>query len=77
MGYQLDISEVQRMIKINITKELTLIDRFIDFYLLNKELEDKELYDKYISWLGENTITCEKCNNRINKITEFDEKVKI
>ncbi|GBB87853.1 hypothetical protein RclHR1_14350002 [Rhizophagus clarus] len=51
MGYELDMSEIERLIRIHITKEIVLIEEFIDFYLHNRKLEDKELHHKCMNWL--------------------------
>ncbi|GES97976.1 hypothetical protein RCL_jg3731.t1 [Rhizophagus clarus] len=47
MGYELDMSEIERLIRIHITKEIVLIEGFIDFYLYNRKLKDEELHHKY------------------------------
>ncbi|GES79039.1 hypothetical protein GLOIN_2v1848990 [Rhizophagus clarus] len=51
MEYELDMSEIERLIKIHVTKEIVLIEGFIDFYLCNRKLEDEELHHKCMNWL--------------------------
>ncbi|GBB99117.1 hypothetical protein RclHR1_34190002 [Rhizophagus clarus] len=78
MGYELDMSEIERLIRIHITKEIVLIEGFIDFYLNNRKLKDEELYHKCMNWLkgkivldDDNNINESAQNERGDNVSEY------
>ncbi|GBC05182.1 hypothetical protein RclHR1_06080011 [Rhizophagus clarus] len=71
MGYELDMPEIERLIRIYITKEIVLIEGFIDFYLYNRKLEDEELHHKCMNWLKGKIVLDD--DNNINESAQNEQ----
>jgi hypothetical protein len=64
LGYEIDISEIQRMKSFGVNNRIIITKEFITGYMEVIELEDKELRKEIHKWLNENTTWCERCEIR-------------
>src|SRR6185369_12768499 len=64
LGYEIDISEIQRMKSFGVNNRIIITEEFITEYMGIIELGDKELRKEIHKWLNENTTWCERCEIR-------------
>ncbi|CAB4477693.1 unnamed protein product [Rhizophagus irregularis] len=64
LGYEIDVSEIQRMKSFGVNNRIIITEEFIMEYMGIIELEDKELRKEIHRWLNENTTWCERCEIR-------------
>src|SRR5688500_8323467 len=61
MGYNVEITEIERMRKFGISAKIITIYKFMKKYLTIWNLEDEELCEQILQWRNENTKECERC----------------
>ncbi|GET63396.1 hypothetical protein GLOIN_2v1765994 [Rhizophagus irregularis DAOM 181602=DAOM 197198] len=72
LGYELNVSEIERMRKFRISNSIILTTEFMEKYFQEIDTNDKELRIKLYEWINENTTFCNECGIRwINN--KFDE----
>ncbi|POG79184.1 hypothetical protein GLOIN_2v1765994, partial [Rhizophagus irregularis DAOM 181602=DAOM 197198] len=72
LGYELNVSEIERMRKFRISNSIILTMEFMEKYFQEIDTDDKELRIKLYEWINENTTFCNECGIRwINN--KFDE----
>ncbi|GBC30533.2 hypothetical protein GLOIN_2v1765994 [Rhizophagus irregularis DAOM 181602=DAOM 197198] len=72
LGYEIDVSEIQRMKSFGVNNRILITEEFIMEYMGIIELEDKELRREIHKWLNENTTWCERCEIRwMNNMFRF------
>ncbi|GBC32790.2 hypothetical protein GLOIN_2v1765994 [Rhizophagus irregularis DAOM 181602=DAOM 197198] len=72
LGYELNVSEIERMRKFRISNSIILTMEFMEKYFQEIDTNDKELRIKLYEWINENTTFCNECGIRwINN--KFDE----
>ncbi|CAB4486085.1 unnamed protein product [Rhizophagus irregularis] len=64
LGYEIDVSEIQRIKKFGVNNQIMVTEEFIERYMEMIDLEDKELRKEIHKWLNENTTWCERCEIR-------------
>ncbi|CAB4484818.1 unnamed protein product [Rhizophagus irregularis] len=64
LGYEIDVSEIQRMKSFGVNNRILITEEFIMEYMEVIDLEDKELRKEIHKWLNENTTWCERCEIR-------------
>ncbi|EXX67813.1 hypothetical protein RirG_110950 [Rhizophagus irregularis DAOM 197198w] len=64
LGYEIDVSEIQRIKNFGVNNRIIVTEEFIERYLRIIELEDRELRKEVHRWLNENTTWCERCEIR-------------
>ncbi|CAB4418817.1 unnamed protein product [Rhizophagus irregularis] len=76
LGYEIDISEIQRMKSFGVNNRIIITEEFIMEYIGIIELEDKELRKEIHKWLNENTTWCERCEIRwMNNMFRLGENI--
>ncbi|PKC52088.1 hypothetical protein RhiirA1_405163, partial [Rhizophagus irregularis] len=55
LGYEIDVSEIQRIKKFGVNNRIMVTEEFIERYMEMIDLEDKELRKEIHKWLNENT----------------------
>ncbi|EXX55601.1 hypothetical protein RirG_223980 [Rhizophagus irregularis DAOM 197198w] len=72
LGYELNVSEIERMREFRISNSIILTTEFMEKYFQEIDTDDKELRIKLCEWINENTTFCDECGIRwINN--KFDE----
>ncbi|CAB4480633.1 unnamed protein product [Rhizophagus irregularis] len=72
LGYELNVSEIERMREFRISNSIILTTEFMEKYFQEIDMDDKELRIKLCEWINENTTFCDECGIRwINN--KFDE----
>ncbi|PKC53332.1 hypothetical protein RhiirA1_447282, partial [Rhizophagus irregularis] len=72
LGYELNVSEIERIREFRISNSIILTTEFMEKYLQEIDTNDKELRIKLYEWINENTTFCNECGIRwINN--KFDE----
>ncbi|RGB29540.1 hypothetical protein C1646_766470 [Rhizophagus diaphanus] len=72
LGYEMDISEIQRIRNFRISNSVIVTTEFMEKYIQVIDLEEKELKIQLYEWINENTTFCDECGIRwIN--SKFDE----
>ncbi|EXX70902.1 hypothetical protein GLOIN_2v1791704 [Rhizophagus irregularis DAOM 181602=DAOM 197198] len=61
MGYDVEITEIERIRKFGVTAKIITTYEFMKKYLTIWNLEDKELDEQILQWRVENTKECERC----------------
>ncbi|GET51528.1 ribonuclease H-like domain-containing protein [Rhizophagus irregularis DAOM 181602=DAOM 197198] len=64
LGYEIDVSEIQRIKNFGVNNRIIVTEGFIERYMGIIELEDRELRKEVHKWLNENTTWCERCEIR-------------
>ncbi|CAB4492630.1 unnamed protein product [Rhizophagus irregularis] len=64
LGYEIDVSEIQRIKNFGVNNRIIVTEEFIERYMRIIELEDRELRKEVHRWLNENTTWCERCEIR-------------
>ncbi|CAB4473761.1 unnamed protein product [Rhizophagus irregularis] len=64
LGYEIDVSEIQRIKNFGVNNRIMVTEEFIERYMRIIELEDRELRKEVHKWLNENTTWCERCEIR-------------
>ncbi|PKK56463.1 hypothetical protein RhiirC2_799949 [Rhizophagus irregularis] len=64
LGYEIDVSEIQRIKNFGVNDRIIVTEEFIERYMRIIELEDRELRKEVHRWLNENTTWCERCEIR-------------
>ncbi|PKY35894.1 hypothetical protein RhiirB3_457456 [Rhizophagus irregularis] len=64
LGYEIDVSEIQRIKNFGVNNRIIVTEEFIERYIRMIELEDRELRKEVHKWLNENTTWCERCEIR-------------
>ncbi|CAB4495649.1 unnamed protein product [Rhizophagus irregularis] len=76
LGYEIDVSKIQRMKSFGVNNRILITEEFIMEYMGIIELEDKELRREIHKWLNENTTWCERCEIRwMNNMFRFGRTV--
>ncbi|EXX55492.1 hypothetical protein RirG_224970 [Rhizophagus irregularis DAOM 197198w] len=55
LGYEIDVSEIQRMKSFGVNNRIIITKEFVEEYMGMIDLEDKELRKEIYKWLNENT----------------------
>ncbi|POG60626.1 hypothetical protein GLOIN_2v1815633 [Rhizophagus irregularis DAOM 181602=DAOM 197198] len=61
MGYDVEITEIERIRKFGVTAKIITTYEFMKKYLTIWNLEDEELDERILQWRVENTKECERC----------------
>ncbi|GET53753.1 hypothetical protein GLOIN_2v1846315 [Rhizophagus irregularis DAOM 181602=DAOM 197198] len=64
LGYEIDVSEIQRMKSFGVNNRIMVTKEFVEEYMEVIDLEDKELRKEIHKWLNKNTTWCERCEIR-------------
>ncbi|GBC28000.1 ribonuclease H-like domain-containing protein [Rhizophagus irregularis DAOM 181602=DAOM 197198] len=64
LGYEIDVSEIQRMKSFGVNNRIIVTKEFVEEYMEMIDLEDKELRKEIHKWLNQNTTWCERCEIR-------------
>ncbi|GBC21803.2 hypothetical protein GLOIN_2v1765994 [Rhizophagus irregularis DAOM 181602=DAOM 197198] len=72
LGYELNVSEIERIRKFRISNSMILTTEFMEKYFQEMGTNDKELRIKLYEWINENTTFCNECgirwmNNKFNE----------
>ncbi|GET54018.1 enzymatic polyprotein, putative [Rhizophagus irregularis DAOM 181602=DAOM 197198] len=72
LGYELNVSEIERMRKFRISNSIILTMEFMEKYFQEIDTNDEELRIKLYEWINENTTFCDECgirwmNNKFNE----------
>ncbi|GET58687.1 hypothetical protein GLOIN_2v1765994 [Rhizophagus irregularis DAOM 181602=DAOM 197198] len=72
LGYELNVSEIERIRKFRISNSIILTTEFMEKYFQEIDTNDKELRTKLYEWINENTTFCDECGIRWMN-NKFDE----
>jgi hypothetical protein len=77
MGHEMERSEVEKLEKLNIEKEIILTDEFINKWWEVSNLSEKKMIEELEEWFIKNVVKCGKCNEeRVRKyMHETEEKL--
>jgi hypothetical protein len=64
IGYEMERSEVEKLEKLDIEKEIILIEEFINKWWEVSNLSEKKMLEELEEWFIKNVIDCGKCNER-------------
>jgi hypothetical protein len=79
MGHEMEKSEVEKLRKLDIEREIILTDEFINKWWEVSNLSEKKMLEELEEWFIKNALDCEKCNKkRVRKyMHETEEKLTI
>ncbi|UZO16357.1 uncharacterized protein OCT59_007746 [Rhizophagus irregularis] len=76
MGYDVEITEIERIRKFGVTAKIITTYEFMKRYLTIWNLEDEELDEQILQWRVENTKECERCETeRLKKEFEIGKEI--
>ncbi|EXX61267.1 hypothetical protein RirG_172770 [Rhizophagus irregularis DAOM 197198w] len=76
MGYDVEITEIERIRKFGVTAKIITTYEFMKKYLTIWNLEDEELDEQILQWRVENTKECERCEiERLKKEFKIGEEI--
>src|ERR1700722_160894 len=64
-GYEIDISEINRIINFRIEYEIMKTKEFMENYMSIMELDDEEIIEELRKWYNENVTECPICNKML------------
>jgi hypothetical protein len=77
MGHEMERSEVEKLEKLDIEKEIILIDEFINKWWEVSNLSEKKMLEELEEWFIKNIVDCEKCNERRVKQYMYENEEKL